>query len=294
MGRHVAVVTDSFAHFSPPLADTHELVTVVANHITIGGKSYREGIDIGAEEALRILQRHQNEPPIITPPSIAEYSAVFNHLSEDAEAILSIHASRELSDSWALAREAAELFQGRCPIYVIDSQSISAGQAILARAALRALGTGHDVDSTVRMVRGAVDRLYAIFYTDNVEYLLQNKIMEPGHAILSSMAGLKPILTLEGGHLTAMEKVRTRMQAIERIMEFAVEFSGIEDVAILGPRPAMPDSARLLQERLSAEFPGRAFPYMMYGASLAGIMGTDVTGLILLEEESDGQENDFS
>ncbi|HYO87214.1 MAG TPA: DegV family protein [Candidatus Limnocylindrales bacterium] len=293
MVQRVAIVTDSYAHFSPPLADTREPVTVVPNRITLGGKSYREGIDLSAEEAVRMMMQRQNAP-VITPPSIADYAAVYNRLSEDADAILSIHVSRELSQSWALAREAAEPFQGRCPIHIIDSQSISAGQAILARAALRALDNGDSTDEVVRMVRGAVDRLYAIFYTDNADFLLQNGILEPAHAILSAMAGLKPILTLEGGHLTAMEKVRTRAQAIERIVEFAVEFSSIEDVAILGPRPGMPDSARILQERLSAEFPSRAFPYMMYGASLAGILGTDVTGLVLLEEESDGQENEFS
>lgn len=294
MLQRVAIVTDSLAHFSPPLADTLEPVTVVASHITLGGRSYRESIDISAEEVMRMLLNRPGEPLVITPPSVSEYSAVYSRLSEDASAILSIHASRELSENWAVAREAATPFQGRCPIHVIDSQSVSAGQAILARAALRALEKGVSPDDVVRMVRGAVDRLYAIFYSDSVETLLHNKIMEPGHAILSAMAGLKPILTLEGGHLLAMEKVRTRAQAIERIMEFAVEFSGIEDVAILGPRPGMPDSARILQERLSAEFPDRVFPYMMYGASLAGIMGTDVTGLILLEEESDGQDNDFS
>jgi hypothetical protein len=33
---------------------------------------------------------------------------------------------------------------------------------------------------------------------------------------------------------------------------------------------------------------------MMYGASMARLMGTDITGLVLLEEESDGQNNGFS
>ncbi len=293
MKQRVAIVTDSFAHFSPPLADTLEPVTVVPNRITIGGKTYREGIDISAEEAIRMMM-HRQSAPVIAPPSVSDYATVYNRVTQDADAIISIHVSRELSESWAFAREAAHPFQGRCPIHVIDSQSISAGQAILARAALRALENGDSADEVVRMVRGAVDRLYAIFYTDSAEFLLQNQIMEPAHAVLASMAGLKPILTVEGGRLTAMEKVRTRSQAIERIVEFAVEFSCIEDVAILGPRPGMTDSARMLQERLSAEFSSRAFPYMMYGASLAGIIGTDVTGLVLLEEESDGQDNDFS
>lgn len=290
--QRVAIVTDSYAHFSPPLAVTLEPITVVPNRLTIDGRSYRENVDLTNDEAMRLIVQRPYAP-VVAPPSVSDYAAVYGRLSMDTDAILSIHASREISESWARAREAAHPFQGRCPIHVIDSQSISAGEAILARAALRALDLGDSADNVARMVRGAVDRLYAIFFTEQADYLLQNKIMEPAQAILTSMIGIKPILTIENGLLTPMEKVRTRSQAIERMVEFAVEFTELEDVAILGPRPGPSDSARLLQERLGAEFPSRAFPYMMYGASLAALIGTDATGLILLEVESDELEDEF-
>ncbi len=290
--QRVAIVTDSFAHFSPPLSVTLEPVTVVPNRLTMDGKTYRESVDISNDEALRMMtQRHF--APIVSAPSVDDYASVYSRLSMDADAILSIHASREISDSWARAREAAHPFQGRCPIHVIDSQSISAGEAILARAALRALDAGDPAEEVARMVRGAVERLYAIFFTEHTDFLLHNRVMEPSQAILAAMAGMKPILTIENGQLTPMEKVRTRAQAIERIVEFAVEFSSIEDVAILGGRPSPPEAARTLQERLSAEFPARAFPYMMMGPSLAALIGADATGFILLEEESDGTEDEY-
>lgn len=290
--QRVAIVTDSFAHFSPPLAVTLEPITVVPNRLTIDGRSYRENVDLNADEALRLIAQ-RSYAPMVTPPAESEYAAVYSRLSAENDAIISIHASREISESWARAREAAEPYQGRCPIHVIDSQSISAGEAILARAALRALDSGEPAEGVARMVRGAVDRLYAIFFTEHTDFLLQNRIMEPAHAILSSMIGIKPILTVENGAITPMEKVRTRTQAIERMVEFAVEFTEIEDVVILGARPGPNDAARSLQERLGAEFPSRAFPYMMYGASLAALIGTDATGLILLESESDELEDGY-
>ena len=291
--QRVAIVTDSFAHFSPPLSVTLEPITVVPNRLLIDGRTYRESIDLNTEDALRLIAQRP-QAPVVLPPTVDEYAAVYSRLSYDADAILSIHASREINKSWEHAREAAHPFQGRCPIHVIDSQSISAGEAILARSASRALSDGDPVDDIVRMVRGAVDRLYAIFYTEQPHFLLQNKVMEPAQAILTSMIGVKPILTMENGILTPMEKVKSRSQAIERMVEFAVEFTGIEDVAILGPRPSAGEPARSLQERLSAEFPSRAFPYMMYGPSLAALIGVDATGLILLEEdESDDFQNEY-
>ncbi|MBL8144900.1 MAG: DegV family EDD domain-containing protein [Anaerolineae bacterium] len=290
--QRVAIVTDSYAHFSPPLSVTLEPITVVPNRLTLDGRSYRENVDLSTDEALRMIALRSSTPSV-SPPSVSDYAAVYGRLSAEYDAILSIHASREISESWARAREAAHPYQGRCPIHVIDSQSISAGEAILARAALRALDIGDPAESVARMVRGAVDRLYAIFFTEQSDFLLHNGIMEPAQAILASMIGIKPILTIENGVLTPMEKVRTRSQAIERMVEFAVEFTEIEDAAIIGPRPGPSDAARSLQDRLSAEFPSRPFPYMMYGASLAALIGADATGLILLEEEDDELNNEY-
>jgi DegV family protein with EDD domain len=178
---------------------------------------------------------------------------------------------------------------GNCEIVVIDSQTLCAAQAMLVRVAAKASQTEATVDQVVRLVRGAVDRVYSIYYIDTLDYLLQNRIMSRPHAILGTMLGIKPFLTLEEGELVPIEKVRTRTQAIERLVEFAVEFADVEEIAILQHKPRLSEQTHQLQDRLSAEFPGRHFPYATYSPSLAALIGTDATGVVILESEvSDG------
>ncbi|MBZ0288499.1 MAG: DegV family EDD domain-containing protein, partial [Anaerolineae bacterium] len=210
---------------------------------------------------------------------------VYTRLAADADAIVSIHPSRHLSASWENGRVAAEQISGHCEVFVIDSQSISAGQGMLVREASSAVGNDLSADEVVRRVRGTVERIYAIFYVESVNLLLQNRFISSSHAVLGTMLGVKPFLAIENGQLTPMEKVRTRTQAVERLVEFVVEFTEIDDVVILQNRAHLSEQTRMIQDRLAVEFPGRQFPYALYGPSLAALIGVDATGVVILESE---------
>jgi fatty acid kinase fatty acid binding subunit len=274
---NIHIVTDSSAHGQLP-----PNVTVVPNTIIVQGKSYREGTDLNAEDALRLFA-HQPYAPLVQVPSVNDYLDVYDRLAREYEAIISIHASRDILPGWQNARAAAQQVMGRCEIAVIDSRTISAGQAILVRLAARILAAGEPFEEIERVLRGAIERIYSVYYVETTEYLMQNHIMSPSHSILGMMLNLKPILTVEEGHLVPMEKVRTRVQAIERLVEFVVEFTELEDVVVVQHKPGLTEQTRMLYERLSVEFPNRHFPSTLYGASLAALIGIEATGVVILE-----------
>ena len=282
---NIHIVTDSCAHGQIPAN-----VTVVPNTIIVQGKSYREGVDLSPEDALRLFH-HQPYAPLIRVPTQEDYLAVYERISRDADAILSIHCSREILPGWQNARDAAQQVMGHCRIEVVDSRTISAGQSMLVRLAAKTLASGEPFDEVVRVLRGAIERTYSVYYVESTEYLMQNRIMSPSHSILGMMLNLKPVLTVEEGRLRPMEKVRTRVQAVERLVEFAIEFEALDDAIIVQHRPGSSDQTRMLYDRLGAEFPNRRFPNTLYGASLAALIGTDATGLVILESEE--SENDF-
>jgi DegV family protein with EDD domain len=289
---NVHIVTDSSAHFTTPHFLQQYPITVVPNRISIDGKSYREGIDLTAEEALKLIAT-QPYAPLVTSPTEAQYVEVYNRLARSCDAIISIHASREIYPSWANAMGAARQLGGNIPIAVIDSQTTCAGQAMLVKAATRAIEQGGTLDDMVRTVRGAVERIYSCYYVESVNYLLQNKIMSSSHTILGAMLGIKPFLGIEHGRMIPMEKVRTRAQAVDRLVEFVVEFADIEDVVILQHKSYLSEQTRMVQDRLAVEFPGQYFPYALYGPSLAALIGADATGIVILEKETEEIEDDF-
>ena len=80
-----------------------------------------------------------------------------------------------------------------------------------------------------------------------------------------------------------MEKVRSRERAIDKLAEFAGEFSDIERIAILQSTPYPTEETRMLLERLELIEPRHEFPILLYGPLLASHIGPDGMGLVVYE-----------
>jgi DegV family protein with EDD domain len=289
---NVQIVTDSCAHFTTPHFLHQQPITVVSNKISIAGKTYREGVDLTPDEAIRLIAYHPYAP-LVTTPTEAEYTEVYQRLARSCDAIISIHGSREVFSSYDQALAASRQFSGHCPVMVIDSQSMCAGQGMLVKVAVKAVEQEATLDDMVTRIRGAIERIYSAYYVESMNYLLQNKIMSSSHTILGALLGVKPFLGIEHGHLIVTEKVRTRAQAVDRLVEFVLEFTDIEDAVILQHKSYMSEQTRMVQDRLSVEFPTQYFPYALYGPTMAAMIGADATGVVVLEKETEDFDNEF-
>lgn len=278
------VVTDSAARFSDERLLQDYPVTVVPYHLVIGGQTYRDEVDLTPEEALHLAANTPSGVRLL-PPSVAEYAAVFAQLSDECKGIIAVTTSREMTRSWQHARQAAQQMGESVPIAVVDSRTICAGQGILVRLAAQMAMQKHAFEDWVRQTRGAVERIFAVYYTDDLKPLQRNDIMSDSRAILGTFLGIKPFLSIEEGELIVIEKVQTRLQALERLVEFVVEFEQLEDVLIVQYSPNSTEQTRSLQNRLAETFPERHFPHAMYGTAMATFLGADAMGVAVLESE---------
>jgi fatty acid-binding protein DegV len=101
------------------------------------------------------------------------------------------------------------------------------------------------------------------------------------------MLGIKPFMALEEGEIMPMEKVRSHDRAIDKLAEFANEFSNIEQIAILQSTLYPTAETKMLQERLEVIAPGHEFPILLYGPLLASYIGPDGMGLMVYEGTED-------
>lgn len=280
------IVTDSGVRFSnhARVLQQYPLV-VMPNRLDFAGKVYREDVDISTEDALKLVQS-TSTPPNVLPPTPQEYLELYTRLAKTGEGILSIHPSRALSASWHNAQEAAQQATSpTCPIVAIDSRSFCAAQGMLVRYASDLMAEGVSFADLVNKVRNAIDRVYAIYCVETLDYLFRNQIVSESRAILGTLLGVRPILGLEDGKLTVIEKVRTRTQLIEHFVEFVSEFIQLEDVLILQPRASITEQTRLIQDRLSLAFPSRHFAFTTYSATTASYLGADAMGVVVFESE---------
>jgi fatty acid-binding protein DegV len=128
-----------------------------------------------------------------------------------------------------------------------------------------------------------IRRVYVVLVTDTMDYLEHSRLISPAQAILGAMLDIRPFLAMEEGAIIPMEKVRSRERAIDKLVEFASEFSDIERVAILQSTPYPTQKTKMLRERLEPIAPGHEFPVLLYGPLLASHIGPDGMGLMVYE-----------
>ena len=278
----IHVITDSGAHFADPGVPERLGITVLPQIIQLGAQQFRDGVDLSADEFFRRLP-HFSGMPESHPPSVDEFRALYASLIRRNEQLLSIHTSSRMTQTMARARQAADEFLGRGKIVVLDSMHTSLGLGILVEAAAEAAARGEPLEELVRIVRGMIPHMYAVYFTESLDYLERAGRLGKSQSILGAMLGIKPFLTIDDGEIIPMEKVRTREKAIDKLVEFVSEFSHIERVAIMQSGEQPSEETRLLLERLEQTFPGQYFPVMMYGASLACLIGPDGLGIVIYE-----------
>jgi len=277
----VYIVTDSAATIEPNAAERLG-VTIIPLIIRIGQKDYLDGVDLDHEELLLRMARDRIHPEVVGPEA-KQFRRVYDGLMRYTDQILSIHSSASLSHIHREAQIAAREFLGRCDIVVMDSETLSLGLDILVRGAAQLANDSIPLGEIVRRVRGMIRRVYVVLVTDTLDYLEHSRLISPAQAILGAMLDIRPFLAMEEGAIIPMEKVRSRERAIDKLIEFASEFSDIERIAILQSTPYPTQKTKMLRERLEPIAPGHEFPVLLYGPLLASHIGPDGIGLMVYE-----------
>ncbi len=275
------IVTDGDAVISPQTAQQLG-ISVVPLAVRVGDETYHDQ-DGERNEALLARMEAERVSVEIVGPTTADFRAVYNRLSRTTDRIISIHSSDHLSPIVRNARAAAAEFLGRCDIAVVDSQTTSLGLSILVEQAARMARAGVPQEEILRIIRGMIRRIYVVMFTDSLDYLERSGLISPAQCILGTMLGIKPFLSIEEGEIIPMEKVRSRDKGVDKLIEFAGEFTSVEQIAILQPTSRPTSETAILRDRLRGFFPDQEFPILVYGPLLASHVGPDSLGLIIYE-----------
>jgi DegV family protein with EDD domain len=277
----VYIVTDSAATIEPTVADQLD-ITILPLTVRVDGQDYQDGEDLDHEELL-LRMAHDRIRPSIVGPTADQFQRVYTELTHRTDQIISLHSSASLSLVCREAQKAADAFLGRCDIVIIDSETLSLGLGILVREAAQLTNTSMSLSEAMRQIRGIIRRIYIVLITDTLDYLEHSQRISPAQAILGTMLGIKPFLAVEEGEIIPIEKVRSRDRAIDKLAEFASEFSNIQQMAILQSTSYPTEETKMLRERLAVIAPGHELPILLYGPLLASHIGPDGMGLMVYE-----------
>ncbi len=224
----VAIVTDSTAYLP---AGSAELlgIRVVPLQVIVGGVVRAEGEEIGPAEIAAVL--HRGHTVSTSRPSPSLFAAAYHQaLSDGATSVVSVHLSGAMSGTVDAARLAAGDVGGE--ITVIDSRSVAMGMGFAVMAAAEAASAGSAHDAVVDTVNRTLANTEAIFYVDTLEFLRRGGRIGAARAMLGSALSVKPLLSIRGGRIEPLERVRTSSRAIARLEELAATIAGDATVSV--------------------------------------------------------------
>jgi DegV family protein with EDD domain len=214
----VTVVTDT-THSMPAAQLEREGVQQVSLHVNHGSDTQREAdMDLGA-----FYDRLRTDAtlPKTAAPSIGEFLAVYEPLLDAGQDIVSVHLSGGLSGTVDIARQAADDALADRPdrrIEIIDSRSVAGGLALIVLAAAAGARLGEDAVTVAARTRDAVRDTRIWFAVDTLEFLQKGGRVGTAAAWLGGALKIKPILTVQDGEVSPIERVRTSGRAFERLV----------------------------------------------------------------------------
>ncbi|HEY2738569.1 MAG TPA: DegV family protein [Thermoanaerobaculia bacterium] len=222
----VRVVTDSTCDLPPDLARSHG-IQIVPLLVLFGDRVYHDGVDLRPKEFYDLLEKGQ-EHPRTNPPSKSDFLDIYRALAADRD-VISVHIAETLSQTVVHARAAAEEglpemqhLRGEAEqviLRVVDSNSVSLGLGMLALFAARMARRGLEPDVIVEHLEAMRSRIHVFFAVNTLDYLARGGRIGKGRAFIGNLLGIKPILGVVNGEVTAVDKVRGGRAAQPRLIE---------------------------------------------------------------------------
>ncbi|MGD0173426.1 MAG: DegV family protein [Anaerolineales bacterium] len=269
MGR-VIVVTDSTAYIPSPLILKHG-IRVVPLSVVWGNEAFRDGVDMMPTEFYARLKTAKVMPST-SQPSPDEFKKVFGPIVEAGNAVLVVLVSSQISGTVDSAIQAKKSFPG-AKIEIVDTLTTAMALGFTTLAAARAVQGGAELAEAAQVARQAVADSGIIFVVDTLEFLRRGGRIGGAAAFLGAALNMKPLLTLHEGKVEALDKVRTKGKAVDRMLDLIEQQIGSRRPLRIGTvQAAAEEEAKALLERAKDRF----HPEETIFSEVSPVIGTHV------------------
>src|SRR5699024_6193952 len=148
--------------------------------------------------------------------------------------------------------------------------------------AARAAQGGASLEETVKIAEQNLDKVHFYALLQTLDYVYKGGRIGRASHMVGSALGIKPILSLEGGTVLPVERVRTWKKALRRMIEVASSQGKLLDVAILHT-DNLPEAQKVVEE-MKSRFPDANYEIVFAGTTIATYAGPGAVGIMIRTE----------
>ncbi len=271
-----AVVTDSTSYIPPDLREKLN-IHMIPLSVNFGNETYEEETELTVDEFFEMVKT--KELPTTSQPSVGRFVELFEKLSKDYDAVISIHLSSGISGTFQGAGTAGSMVEG-IKVYPFDSEISCMMQGFYVIEAAKLAQQGKSPEEILERLNEMKQSLRAYFLVDDLSHLQRGGRLSGAQAMIGSLLQVKPILHFVDTFIVPFEKIRTKKRAKNRIVELlendAKSGDSYQAVIIHANRE---EEALEWKAELEEKFPNVEFMLSYFGPVIATHLGEGALGL---------------
>jgi DegV family protein with EDD domain len=253
MANKIALVTDSTAYIPDELCEKYHL-TVAPQVLIWGDDTYQDGVDIQPDEFYARLKTAKVMPTTSQVPP-ATMKSTFEELITKGFDVLGIFISSKLSGTIQSAMQAKEMI-GKAgeKVTYLDSMSTSMALGFQVLAVARAIADGANLADAIAVAEKARQNTGVFFAVDTLEFLHRGGRIGGAQRFLGTALNMKPVLAVQDGRVEAVERIRTKSKALDRVLELVMEQTkGKSPIRLATLHAYAEEEARVLLDKATKE-----------------------------------------
>ena len=244
-----AIVTDSTAWLPKDLLAKYN-ITVAPQVLIWGEETLNDGVDIQPEEFYARIKTAK-VMPTTSQVSIVTMQNIFSGLLDNGFDVLGVFVSSKLSGTIQSALQGREMLdKGAEKVHVVDSLSTAMAMGFQVLAAARAVADGASMAEAKAVAEKARDHTGVYFAVETLEFLHRGGRIGGAARLIGTALNMKPVLAVIDGRVEAIERIRTKGKALDRVLELVAEKTrGQSPIRLASLHAHAPDEARALLDR---------------------------------------------
>lgn len=277
----VKILTDSSCDLSP--ARCEELgVEMLPITVNFGSESFRAHIDISNDEFYEKLAAASELPKTaqITPTFFEEK---FRAYDESGDEVVCLFISSMMSGTLQSARIAKNLV-GADRIYLPDTLNVTFALGLIVEEAVKMRDRGLSAAEIANEVEKLLPRVRLWALIDDLKYLKMGGRLSATSALVASILGICPIITLENGLVEVVGKARGKKAAFKFIQNMVEKEPISGDFAVTVGHAAVPKTRDDFMEFMGAELKKREVLKLDIGSIVGTHTGPGACGLAYIRK----------
>ena len=248
------IVTDS-ATDTQMLKNDQLKVHIVPLKVSLGETSYRDGIDISADDFYKELDE-SGKLPITSQPSVGDFVEMYRKVAKEDPDILSIHLSSGLSGTVDSARAAAKLVP-EANITIWDTKTLSAVSGWQVAAAFNAIKAGWSLDRILAKLEEMSASAHTFYTLKELKYLIHGGRISHMKGLVASVLQIKPFIGVDkitGKYIQAGQALSFANALNGLVDTISKTLPNIDSIKVQVVHTGNPEGAETLKEKINKAF----------------------------------------